>query len=73
MSKFARFSVPVTATWANEYIEIFDSVYIIPFFNHAACIVGDKCVIQNQDLYVNQTAIKLKEGNYQYLFMNKDW
>ncbi len=52
-------SVPVTATWASEKIELFDNVFSLhhAFFNHAVCIIGDKGVIQNQDLSVNYTTI----------------
>ncbi len=45
----------------------------MPFFNYNFCIVGDKGVIQNQDLSVDHTAIQLKEGKVQYLCMNEDW
>ncbi len=52
LSKFARFSAPATAKWAMEYSELFDTVYIMSFFIYTVCIVGDKGVIQNQDLYL---------------------
>ncbi len=62
MGKFAIICVQATATWVGDDIELFDTVYIMPFFNNAFCIVGDKGVIQNQGLSVDHTAIQLKEG-----------